>query len=128
MKLKLLIGIVAVVALIGVGLKIRDLVDPLHAQTRLAEKLLSAIEHVDYDAFLKHADKKLQSLHREDFESLAAQSAERLKAGHALVYVDSVERKNVQVTRWRVTFNNGSPEALLTVGSREGEIAVFALR
>jgi hypothetical protein len=128
MKLKLLLAALAALAVVGVGFKIRDMVDPLHAQTRLAEQLLSAIERVDYDAFLRHADKKLQSLRREDFESLATQSAERLKSGHTLVYLDSVERKAVQVTRWRVTFPNGAPEALLTVGSREGEIAVFALR
>jgi hypothetical protein len=128
MKWRLLVGLLVAAAAVGLVLKLPRGGDPQEQRAAFAEDLLLALERGDYDRFLRHADKGLRHLRPDDFAALAAQNAARLKGGHLLAYLDESERSNVRVSRWRVTFKDGSPEAVMTLGIRDGEVVMFSLR
>jgi hypothetical protein len=128
MKLKLLLIAAALAATLALVRQISREDDPRAQHAALAENLLVAMEQLDYDRFVRHADKALRRLKRADFEALAAQNTARLKGGHTLAFVSESERSGVRLSRWKVGLKSGEPDALLTLGVRDGEVAMFALR
>jgi hypothetical protein len=101
--------------------------DPAKRNAVIAERVLRALEQHDYDAFVAQADKSVRKILVGDFRALAERHAPRLRGGHDLRPLDDRWRGLVHVSRWKLVFKDGSPDAVLTLGVRDGKVATFAL-
>jgi hypothetical protein len=101
--------------------------DPGSADVRLAERVLKALEREDYDAFVAEADKDMRKMRLEHFHTLAERHAPRLRSGHNLRLLDDRWRGAVHVSRWKLIFQDGGPDAVLTLGVKDGKVATFAI-
>lgn len=101
--------------------------DPRKQSTEVAARVLAAVQRQDYEAFVALGDKGVRKIEAEDFQSLVQRHASRLRLGHELQPLDERWRGNVLVSRWRLIFKDGSPDAILTLGVREGRVATFVI-
>ena len=101
--------------------------DPAKRNAVIAERVLRSLEQQDYDAFVAQADRSVRKILAEDFRALAERHASRLRSGHDLRPLDDRWRGEVHVSRWKLVFKDGSPDAVLTLGVRDGKVATFAL-
>ena len=89
--------------------------DPAKRNAVIAERVLRALEQQDYDAFVAQADNSVRKLLVADFRALAERHAPRLRSGHELQPLDDRWRGPVHVSRWKLVFKDGSPDAVLTL-------------
>lgn len=101
--------------------------DPTERNEVIAERVLKALATDDYTAFVAHADRNVQRFPRADFHALTERHAARLRSGHTLQPLDQRWRGSVHLCRWKVRFNDGSPDAVLMLGLKEGKVATFAI-
>lgn len=101
--------------------------EPQKATIALAAEVLDAVAREDYEAFVAQADGRVRKIQREDFQMLAERHAPRLRKGHELRPLDERWRGTVHVSRWTVIFKDGSPNAIVTLGARDGRVATFAI-
>lgn len=127
MLLKYSIG--AVMLFAAILLTMRSLPEPdLQKQSaELAVRVLEAVETQDYQAFVALGDKGVRKMQAEDFQSLVQRHASHLRGGHELQSLDERWRGPVLVRRWRLIFKDGSRNATLTLGVREGRVATFVI-
>src|ERR1041385_6668249 len=102
-----MLGLALLGVVIGVALKLWPEPDVRQQHAALAEAVLTAFERDDYALFVRHADRGLSKLRREDFALLAGQHAEQRKGGHTLDFIGASERGELRQTRWRVIFKSG---------------------
>ena len=127
MILKYSIGAAVLFAAVMLALQWSRSVDPAGANMAIAERVLEAVERKDYAAFMAQADKSVRKMRAEDFRALAESHAPRLRGGHNLQPLDDRWRGEVQVSRWKVIFKDGSPDAVIMLGLRDGKVASFAI-
>ena len=127
MILKYSIG--AALLLLAILLTLRCLPEPdLRKQsTDVAARVLEAVKTQDYQAFVALGDKGVRKMQAEDFQSLVQRHASHLRLGHELQPLDERWRGAVLVRRWKLIFKDGSHDAVLTLGVREGRVATFML-
>jgi hypothetical protein len=101
--------------------------DPLKESADVAARVLKAVQAQDYDAFVALGDRGVRKMQAEDFRSLVERHASRLRLGHELRPLDERWRGTVLVRRWKLIFKDGSPDAVLMLGVREGRVATFAI-
>jgi hypothetical protein len=101
--------------------------DPRKQSADVAARVLEAVKTRDYQAFVALGDKGVRKIEAEDFQSLVQRHASRLRLGHELQPLDERWRGTVLVSRWRLIFKDGSPNAILTLGVREGRVATFVI-
>jgi hypothetical protein len=94
----------------------------------VSAKLLSAIENSDYKAFLADGDAAFQQLKQEQFDSLAAKLAPKLKSGYAVSYLGELKQRGYRVTLWKVSFTAGGDDALATLSMKDGKVGGFFIR
>lgn len=102
--------------------------EPQKEDAIIAQKLITAIESSDYDAFVVNGEAAFKQLKKEQFDAVASQLAPKLKAGHELSYLGDLKQKGCHVTLWRVRFAGGGDDALATLVMREGKISGFWIR
>lgn len=124
---RVVIALAALGVLAGLALKFWP-ADVRQEHAALVEDVLTAFERDDYELFQLHADRGLSKLRREEFALLAGQHADRLKHGHTLDYLGASERSGVRQTRWRIIFKDGGAAVPLTLGVRDGRVAMISFR
>lgn len=127
MTLKYTLATAALLLAVLIALRWPAPTDSARAATALAEQVLEAVARQDYHAFVAQADRGVRKMSAEQFRALAERHAARLRGGHELRPLDDRWRGDVHLHRWRVTFKGGGPVAVLTVGIKNGEVAMFAL-
>lgn len=125
--LKFSLASAALLGAIILALRWGGALEPEKATVELAERVLAAVARGDYAAFVAHADQQVGRMRVEDFRRLTERHAPRLRNGHELRPVDERWRGTVHVRRWTVTFKDGSPDAIVTLGVRDGRVATFAM-
>jgi hypothetical protein len=109
------------------ALRWRSSADPALTHAEIAGRVLHAVEQADYDAFIAHADNRVRKMRVEDFQTLAAQHAPRLRTGYEVQPIDERWRGDVLLTRWKLVFKDGGRDAVLTVGLKDGKVATFMI-
>lgn len=127
MFLKYSIAAVVLFGALVLALRWKASVDAAGTNDVVAERVLQAVGKGDYEAFLAEADRSVRKISAEDFRSLAERHGRRLQSGHELRPLDDRWRGRVRVSRWKLIFRDGSPDAVLTLGVRDGKVATFAL-
>jgi hypothetical protein len=125
--LKYSIAAAVVFGAIVLALRWHSAADAASTNVVIAERVLRALERADYDAFVAEADKGVRKILDDDFRALAERHAPRLRSGHDLRPLDDRWRGTVHVSRWKIVFKDGSPDAVLTLGVRDGKVATFAI-
>jgi hypothetical protein len=125
--LKFSLAAVLLLGAIVILVQWRGVPEPRKATLAQAERILKAVEHEDYEAFVALADPQVRRMRVENFRLLARQHAPRLRKGHQLQLRDERWRGTVHVSRWTITFTDGGPNAIVTLGLRDGRVATFAL-
>jgi hypothetical protein len=101
--------------------------DPRKESADVAVRVLKAVQAQDYDAFVALGDNRVRKMSAEDFRSLVQRHAPRLRLGHELRPLDERWRGTVLVSRWKLIFKDGSPDAVLTLGVRDRRVATFVI-
>ena len=127
MLLKYSIG--AALVFVAILLAMRWLPEPGQRQqsTDVAARVLEAVKTQDYRAFVALGDKGVRKMRAEDFQALVQRHASHLSSGHELQPLDERWRGGVFVRRWKLIFKDGSRDAILTLGVREGRVATYTL-
>jgi|ERR1051326_3910235 hypothetical protein len=122
--MKPLLAICAALALTASALAAEPPADAKAACT----KLLSAIGSGDYAAFVADGDAAFSALEKERFDSVVAQLSPRLKAGHEVTYLGELKQQGYQVTLWKLSFRDGSDDALATLSLKNGKVGGFWIK
>jgi hypothetical protein len=102
--------------------------EPQKEDAAIAAKLITAIEKSDYEAFVTDGEGPFKQLKKEQFDSVAAQVAPKLQAGHEVSYLGDLKQKGYHVTLWKVSFKDGSDDALATLSIKDGKVGGFFIR
>ena len=122
-----IIRLFAVAALLGwAGLAARAAAGP-DDEKALANNLVAALAHGDYPRFIAYGDAQFRQMKKEQFDAMAGPVAPSLKAGYELTYLGQLNKKkeNFHVTLWRMVFRDGSDDALVSVGTKDGKVGGF---
>lgn len=117
----------ALLGAIALAMRLRPPADPMKTGAVIAERVLRAIEREDYDDFIAQGDNRVRRMRVENFRLFTERQAARLKRGHELRPLDGRWRGEVHVSRWKLVFKDGGPDAILTLGVRDGRVATFAI-
>jgi len=101
---------------------------PQKEDAAIAAKLITAIEKSDYDTFVADGEGPFKQLKKEQFETVSAQLAPKLQAGHEVSYLGDLKQKGYHVTLWRISFKDGSDDALATLSMKDGKVGGFWIR
>jgi soluble cytochrome b562 len=88
-------------------------------------KLLTAIEKSNYAAFVADGTPEFKGLTEDKFNGVAAQLAPKFKAGYSAAYLGELMQHGFHVTLWKVSFADGSDDALATLVVKQGKVAGF---
>lgn len=128
MKTESLLSI-AVAAAILIGASVAaPAAEPPNEDAALSAKLFKAIEKSDYEAFITDGESPFKQLKKAQFETVSAQLAPKLKAGSEVSYLGELKQKGYRVTLWKITFKDGSDDALATLSVKNGKIGGFWIR
>ena len=59
---------------------------------------------------------------------VATTLAPRLQAGHELSYLGVLNQRGLRVTVWKLSFKDGGDDHLVTLGVKDGKVAMFLVR
>ncbi len=127
MILKYSVGAALLLAAIIVALRVLPEPDRRKESAEVAARVLKAVQAQDFEAFVALGDKGVRKMRAEDFQSLAERHASRLRLGHELRPLGERWRGAVLVSRWKLIFKDGGPDAVLTLGVRDGRVASFVI-
>ena len=135
-KLKLALGMAAAVLLVG-GATTAVLsqddgsrgIRPATAEEKaFAAKIIEATKDQDYAAFIENGDNGFKSITEPQFKSVCVQMEKQFKGGYEVTYLGDLKTKNYQTTLWRVSFKDGSNDALGNMAVRNGKVAGFIMQ
>ena len=112
---------------IVLAVRLRPPADPMKAGAIIAERVLRAVEREDYDDFIVQGDNSVRRMRVENFRLFTQRHAARLRGGHVLRPLDGRWRGEIHVSRWKLVFKDGGPDAILTIGVKDGRVATFAI-
>src|SRR3954469_23700161 len=88
----------------------------------ITNKLITAVVQSDYDAFVADGEATFRQLKKEQFQAATARLAPRLQAGHEVSYLGELKQNGYHVTLWKITFKDGSDDALATLSMKAGKV------
>ena len=94
----------------------------------MAAKLVTAIVAADYEGFVADGDTAFKQLKKEQFAPLASQLAPKFQAGHEMSYLGELKQRGYRVTLWKISFKDGSDDALATLSVKAGKVGGFFIR
>ncbi len=93
-----------------------------------SDKLVSALVHNDYDAFIADGDTAFKGLKKEQFEAVCKQLSTRFKAGHEVTWLGELKQKGYSVSLWKFTFKDGGDDLLGTLSIKDGKVAGYWIK
>jgi RNA polymerase sigma factor (sigma-70 family) len=135
-KLKMALGIATAVLLAGGATTVvlsqdngnRGIRPATADEKAFAEKIIQATADQDYAAFIENGDKGFKSIKEPQFKAVCVQMEKQFKGGYDVTYLGDLKAKNFATTLWRVSFKDGSDDALGTMSVRNGKVAGFLMQ
>ncbi|HTV42719.1 MAG TPA: sigma-70 family RNA polymerase sigma factor [Candidatus Sulfotelmatobacter sp.] len=133
-KLKLSLGLAAAVLLTAgtVNVAISSMVRPdanpggeaSPQETGFANEIIKATADGNYQGFVADGDKDFKSISEQQFKDVCEQAACHLKSGYHMIFLGSFHLSSVpdHVTLWKISFNDGSDDAVLHLSVNHGKI------
>jgi hypothetical protein len=94
----------------------------------MAAKLITAIAKSDHQGFIADGDAPFRQFKKQQFEAVSGQLAPKLQAGHEISYLGELKQKGFRVTLWKLSFKDGSDDALATLSVKAGKVGGFFIR
>jgi len=94
----------------------------------IVSRLISALEQSDYATFVAGGDAPFKELKKEKFDAVGAQLGPKLKEGHKVLYLGELRQKGYHVTLWKLSFKDGSDDALVTLSVKDGKVGGFWIK
>jgi hypothetical protein len=93
------------------------------------KQMLGAIQTNLYDEFVAQAESRFKTgFTRQMFESVGKQLAPRLKNGCSSTYLGKLNQGGYVVYVWKLEFNDGNDDFLVTLFIKEGKVGGFFAR
>jgi hypothetical protein len=102
--------------------------EPTKEDAAYSAKLFSSIENSDYHAFIADGSPAFQAITKDQFDAVCVQLAPKLKAEHTVTYLGDLKQHGYHVTLWKVSFSDGSDDALATLSVKDGKIGGFWIK
>ncbi len=102
--------------------------EPAPEDAAMVAKLMTAIEKADYDSFVADGEPNFRQLKREQFDAVTANLGPKLQEAHELTYLGELRQRGYHVTLWKVSFKDGTDDALASLSMRDGKVGGFFIR
>jgi RNA polymerase sigma factor (sigma-70 family) len=135
MKLKFALGLAAAVLLVGGATTVvlsnegeaRGIRPATNEEKTFAEQIIRATKDQDYAAFIENGNTGFKTIKEPTFKAVCIQMAAQFKGGYELTYLGDLKEKGLETTLWRVSFKDGSNDALGTMWVKKGKVAGFVI-
>jgi hypothetical protein len=101
--------------------------EPQKDDGALATKLLSAIQNSDYDAFVADGSDAFHAITKPQFDAVCASLGVKLKTAHT-TFLGELNQRGFRVTLWKLSFTDGSDDALATLSVKGGIVGGFWIK
>ena len=88
-------------------------------------KLIAAIENADYAGFIADGTDKFKAMKKEQFDAVSASLADHLKDRSEFTYLGDLKQQGFHITVWKLSFKDGSDDALVTMSVKDGKVGGF---
>ena len=102
--------------------------EPAKADAELCARLIKAIEVADHATFVADGESGFRKMTPEQFATVAAQLGPRLKAGYEIAYLGELRQRGYHVTLWKLSFKDGTDDALASLSTKDGKVGGFFIR
>lgn len=99
--------------------------EPAKAEAALCAQLIKAIAVSDHAAFIADGEAAFRQMKPERFAAVAAQLGPRLQAGYEVTYLGELRQRGYHVTLWKLSFKDGTDDALASLSTKEGKVGGF---
>ena len=101
--------------------------EPQKEDAAFSEKLLSAIQNSDYNAFVADGTEAFHGITKPQFDSVCTALGSKLKTAH-VTFLGELNQHGFRVTLWKLSFSDGSDDALATLSVKDGKVGVFWIK
>lgn len=127
MKTKFASVLALAIAFFAASPRLASAAEPPEAEAALTTKLLAAIEHDDYVAFIEDGDASFRRLKQAQFDAVAERFGSKLAQHPEVTYLGELKQMGYRVTLWKISFGEDTDDALATLSTREGKVGGFWL-
>ena len=99
--------------------------EPAQADAELCARLIKAIATADHAAFIADGDAAIRQMTKERFAAVAAQLGPRLQSEHETTYLGELRQRGYHVTLWKLSFKDGTDDALASLSVKDGKVGGF---
>lgn len=122
-------AVLAVVAIAVVVLPSRGFAQVPPGVDAALKQMLEAVKSASYSQFVAPGDPRfLSGFTQEMFEDLSKRLAPRLKTGYSTSYLGQLHQRGYAVYVWKLAFEDGGDDVLLTVFATGGKVSGFIPR
>lgn len=94
----------------------------------VVRNLLDTIVERDYHGFIGYGTPAFAELTEQQFKAVAAQVGPNLSQGYSLEYLGMLRQQGLDISVWKISFDNNSDDLLATLNVRNGKVGGFFLR
>ncbi len=99
--------------------------EPAKADAAVCERLIKAIEVSDHAAFIADGDSAFRQMTKEKFAAVTAKLGPRFQAGYEIAYLGELRQRGYHVTLWKLSFKDGTDDALASLSMKDGKVGGF---
>ena len=110
---------------LALGLSLGLTTTAAQADAEMCVRLIKAIAAADHAAFIAEGDAAIRQLTKERFAAVAAQLGPRLQSEHETTYLGELRQRGYHVTLWKLSFKDGTDDALASLSVKDGKVGGF---
>ncbi len=94
----------------------------------VVQQLLEAMAKNDYQAFIAQGTADFAAIEQAQFAQVADSLSPRLQKGYSVEYLGNLRQQGLDISVWKVSFQDGGDDLLATLNVQEGRVGGFFLR
>jgi hypothetical protein len=102
--------------------------EPSKEDVAFSAKLLNSLENSDFNAFIADGSPAFQAMTKDQFEAACTQLAPKLRVQHTVTFLGELKQHGYRVTLWKLSFADGSDDALATLSVKDGKVGGFWIK
>jgi hypothetical protein len=100
---------------------------PTKEDSAFSARLLSAIQKSDFAAFVADGTDAFRGITKAQFDSVARILAPKLPAAQ-VTFLGELSQRGYRVTLWKLSFADGSDDALATLSVKDGKVGGYWIK
>jgi len=118
---------IALVGLLLASVSGTHAAEPSKEDSAFSAKLLGAIQNSDYDSFVADGTEAFHGITKSQFSSVASVLGPKLKSAQ-VTFLGELSQHGFRVTLWKLSFADGSDDALATLSVKEGKVGGYWIK